>query len=348
MAGSGAYASVIEPVLLLTDPRMVDHDTGRAHPESPARLRTLLRSLEPARDSGLIRDTEPMAADADALTRVHRPELVDLVRERSARSAPLDPDTPTSEGSWEAARLAAGAGLTAVAALRAGEARSAFCVVRPPGHHATPSRAMGFCLLNNVAVTASALADAGERVVILDVDAHHGNGTQDVFYDDPRVLFVSWHQWPLYPGTGRIEETGGAGADGTTINVPLPRGATGDRYLAAFELVVEPVLERFDPTWVLISLGFDAHRDDPLTDLGLTSGDYATLVARAGAIRPGRTVAFLEGGYSLDALEACGPASVCALAGVEHHGEPPSAGGPGGEAVTGIVEHWRRTGLLPD
>jgi acetoin utilization deacetylase AcuC-like enzyme len=336
----------IESVLLLTDPRMVDHDTGRAHPESSARLRAVLDSLGPARAEGLVRDVAPVPAEISDLLRAHQPELVDLVRDRCASGEPLDPDTPTSAGSWEAATLAAGAGLTAVAQLRDGDARAAFCAVRPPGHHATPTRAMGFCLLNNVAVTAAALADAGERVVILDIDAHHGNGTQDVFLNDPRVLFVSWHQWPLYPGTGRVEDTGGPGAEGTTINVPLPRGSTGDRYLEAYDRVVDPVIDAFDPTWVLLSVGFDAHRDDPLTDLGLSAGDYGALVARSAALRPGRTIAFLEGGYSLEAIRRCAALVVPSLAGELVRGEPPTGGGPGAEAVAWLVEHWHRAGLL--
>src|SRR6185436_3501446 len=155
--------------------------------------------------------------------------------------------------------LAAGAGLDAIDRLDRGDASAAFLAVRPPGHHATPTRAMGFCLLNNVAVTAAALAARGERVIILDWDAHHGNGTQDAFYDDPRVLYVSFHEHPLYPFTGKLHEAGhGAGA-GSTINVPLPEGATGDVYLHAMDDLVAPAVEAFAPTWLLLSAGFDGH-----------------------------------------------------------------------------------------
>ena len=175
---------------------------------------------------------------------------------------------------------------------------------------------MGFCLVSNIAVVAAALAAAGERVWVFDYDAHHGNGTQAAFVDDPRVLFVSLHQWPLYPGTGRVTETGTGAGRGTTMNIPLPPGATGDVYLRAFDEVVAPVVERFAPTWLLISAGFDAHRDDPLTELGLTAGDFALLTARAlQFVAAGRCVAMLEGGYDLDALSSCAAAVLGTLAG---------------------------------
>ena len=184
--------------------------------------------------------------------------------------------------------LAAGAGLSAVEALDRGEADAAFCAVRPPGHHASPHRPMGFCLVNNIGVTAAALAERGERVLIVDWDAHHGNGTQDAFYDDARVLFISMHQYPFYPGTGALTDTGCGAGEGVTVNVPFPAGTSGDTYRAAIEEVVVPAAERFEPTWVLVSAGFDGHRADPLTDLGLSAGDYVDLTARvvsAGAAR---------------------------------------------------------------
>ncbi len=192
----------------------------------------------------------------------------------------IDPDTTVGPGSWAAATLAAGAGLDAMERLGRGEADAAFCVVRPPGHHATPGRAMGFCILNNAAIVAAALAEQGERVLIVDWDAHHGNGTQEVFYADPRVLYVSMHEYPQYPGTGRADERGQDAGTGTTVNLPLPSGATGDVYLAAVDDVLLPAVDGFAPTWVVVSAGFDAHRADPLTDLGLTAGDFADLADR--------------------------------------------------------------------
>jgi acetoin utilization deacetylase AcuC-like enzyme len=194
---------------------------------------------------------------------------------------------------------------------------------------------MGFCLLNNIAITAAALAEDGERVAIIDWDVHHGNGTQSIFWNDRRVLFASLHQWPAYPGTGRAAETGGPGAPGLNVNVPLPPGATGDVALAAIDEIVAPVVDAFAPTWVLVSAGYDAHRDDPLADLAWSAGDYAALTARVleFAPRTGRVIAFLEGGYDLDALAKSAGATVATLAGQPSATEDPTNGGPGRDAV---------------
>jgi acetoin utilization deacetylase AcuC-like enzyme len=198
---------------------------------------------------------------------------------------------------------------------------------------------MGFCLLNNVAVTAAALRDRGERVLVVDWDAHHGNGTQDIFYDDAAVMYVSMHEWPLYPGTGRLHDAGRGPGEGTTVNFPLPAGATGDVYLDAVDTVVEPLAERFAPTWVLVSAGFDAHRADPLTGLGLAAGDYADLTARLIALAPPRRlVVFLEGGYDLDALRDSTTATVSTLAGAPARVEPATANGPGRNVVLAAHE----------
>jgi acetoin utilization deacetylase AcuC-like enzyme len=277
----------------------------------------------------------PRAATRSELELVHPASFLDAL-ERFCRSGGghLDPDTHAGPASWDAALLAAGAGPTAVAALDAGSASAAFCVVRPPGHHATPTRAMGFCLLNNVAVTAAVLADRGERVLIVDWDAHHGNGTQDAFWSDPRVLYVSMHEYPLYPGTGRLDDAGAGAGVGTTVNFPFPAGTTGDAFLAAVDEVVLPMLDAFAPTWLLVSAGFDAHRADPLTGLALAAGDYADLMVRLlDAASVGRRVLFLEGGYDLDALAACSGATVAALVGESWRPEEATSGGPGRPVV---------------
>jgi acetoin utilization deacetylase AcuC-like enzyme len=329
-------------VLFATHPRFLDHIAGRGHPERPARLEAVLMG---ARDNALIDalvPLEPRAATREELERVHPAAYLDAMgRFCQGGGGRIDADTGATGESWDAAVLAAGAGVTAVEALDRGEADAAFCAVRPPGHHATASRAMGFCLLNNVAVTAAALADRGERVAIVDYDAHHGNGTQDLFYTDSRVLYVSLHEYPLYPGTGALSETGRGGGEWHTLNLPMPEGATGDVYLRAFRDVVEPVVRRFDPTWLLLSAGFDGHQRDPLTGLGLSSGDFSMLTSWLVRMAPpGRVIAFLEGGYDLQALADSTAATLGALAGVEVCPEAPSRGGPGADVVAAARQLW--------
>ena len=322
-------------MLLSTAAQYLDHVAGRDHPERPARLRAVLDGIEHAGVTDALVRVAPRAATREELELVHPPAFLDALESFCAGGGGrIDPDTGAVAESWEAALLAAGAGPDAIERLDRGEASDAFLAVRPPGHHATPTRAMGFCLLNNVAVTAAVLAARGERVLVLDWDAHHGNGTQDAFYADPRVLYVSFHEHPLYPGTGRLRETGeGAGA-GTTINVPLPAGTTGDVLLRAMDDLVLPAAAAFDPTWLLVSAGFDAHAADPMTGMGCSSGDFADLTFRALSLVPaGRRIFFLEGGYDLEALRDSAAACVAAIAGVELRPERSTAGGPGREVV---------------
>lgn len=334
-------------LLYTTHPLFLLHDTGPGHPERPARLGAVEKGLH---DAGLGDALVPFeavpASDAD-LDRVHDPRVRIALSEKAVTGGGhLDADTVMSEDSYDAAVLAAGAGLEAVRRLQAGEGDVAFCAVRPPGHHATPRRSMGFCLVNNVAVVAAALAGQGERVLVVDYDAHHGNGTQDVFWDDPRVTYVSFHEYPLYPGTGSLEEMGGDAAFGSTVNIPLPAGATGDVYRRGFDEIIAPLADAWQPTWLLVSAGYDAHRRDPLTGLALRAGDYADLTRDlAGIVPGGRTVVLLEGGYDLEGLTMSVGASLGALAGVDYRPEGATDGGPGAVVVEAVRRRRDEAGL---
>jgi acetoin utilization deacetylase AcuC-like enzyme len=333
-------------LLLATDPAFEQHDTGPGHPERARRLAAVLRGPEAAALGDAVRLLEPREATTAELSRVHPAEYLEaLERFCAAGGGDIDADTRASAGSWRAGKLAAGAGLAAVEALRRGDGDAAFLAVRPPGHHALAARPMGFCLINNIAVVAANLAEAGERVLVLDWDAHHGNGTEAIFWDDPRVLYVSTHQYGgFYPGTGALDDVGGPAARGATLNLPFPAGATGDVYLRALDEVVAPAVERFGPTWVLVSAGYDGHRDDPLTDLGLSAGDFADIARRVArfAPAPGRLVLFLEGGYDLDALTTSVGASLAAVLDAPYRPEPATSGGPGAKVVEAAREQQER------
>jgi acetoin utilization deacetylase AcuC-like enzyme len=323
-------------LLVAASPALDHHDVGPRHPERPARVQAALAGIEEAGLRDAVITLEPRRATQEELTRVHPESYLRSLHDFcEAGGGAIDPDTIASPGSWDTALLAAGAALAVVDALARGDGDVAFVAARPPGHHALATEPMGFCLINNIAVAAATLAERGERVLVVDWDVHHGNGTQAIFWDDPRVLYVSTHQWPLYPGTGRVTETGGPGAPGLTVNVPLPPRATGDVVLQALDEVVAPVVDRFAPTWVLASAGYDAHRDDPMAGLALTSGDFADIAYRVSAFAPGpgRTALLLEGGYDLDALRLSVGASLAALLDVEFRPEHASSGGPGDEAV---------------
>ncbi len=338
--------------LIVVGPTGAESHHLRQHPERPARIDAVMAGIGDLHLGSDLRAVPADPADLDQLARVHTIDyLEELQRFSAGGGGQLDPDTFADAGSWDAARRAAGAGIAAVDGLRTGSAETAFVAARPPGHHALGDQAMGFCLLNNVAVAAAHLVVAGERVLIVDWDVHHGNGTQALFWNDPNVLYVSTHQWPAYPGTGRSTEVGGTDAYGLTVNVPVPPGATGDVVRSALDRVAAPVIDSFSPTWVLVSAGFDAHRADPLADLALSSRDFADLarMVRGYAPRPGRLALFLEGGYDLDALRSSVSSTLGALLGAPSQSEPPTSGGPGLERVGQVgAERNRALEARPD
>jgi acetoin utilization deacetylase AcuC-like enzyme len=302
--------------LLYTHQACLDHDPGSYHPESPARLRAVLEALAAPEFARLERREAPEAAIED-LARVHPQPFVERLLAAVPQSGhiALDADTVLSPASGRAALRAAGAVTAAVDAIVAGEADNAFCAVRPPGHHAEPFRAMGFCLFNNIAVGALRAREVHglARVAAIDFDVHHGNGTQARFADDPTLFYASTHQSPLYPGTGAASETG----VGNIVNAPLPPLAGSRQFRMAMSQKILPALDAFRPEMVLISAGFDAHRDDPLAQLLLEEADYTwateQLVDIARRHAAGRVVATLEGGYDLPALAASAAAHVRVL-----------------------------------
>jgi len=287
---------------LVTHPSSLDHVAPWDHPERPERIAA---AVDGARASDVeIVEVEARAATRSELLAVHKESYLEQVQRVSLEGGgALDSDTYVSAASWTAAQYAAGAGLTAVETIEGGFANFGFAAVRPPGHHAEAARAMGFCLLNNIAVTAAALVKTGAKVAIVDWDAHHGNGTQDLFIGSPDVLYLSMHHAPFYPGTGRVEEVGGGLGTGTSVNIPLPAGSGGPSYRDAFARIVLPVLDQYGPDWLLVSAGFDGHVDDPLGGMALSTNDYETMAASLGiAMDRTNTVFLLEGGYNLGAI----------------------------------------------
>jgi acetoin utilization deacetylase AcuC-like enzyme len=283
---------------------MLLHDTGPGHPERPARLTAILEAFAAA---GIDPPRIPITpATIEDLQRVHTEDHVAEIKQICDRGGGYDdPDTPMVRASWQAALLAAGGAISACRAILDGEVDSAFCAVRPPGHHAECDRSMGFCLFNNIAMAARWLRDVArlDRVAILDWDIHHGNGTQQAFYNDPSVYFASLHQHPHYPGTGWPFERGAAN---TTLNVQMPRGSGPAEWLDAIDNQVLPELRRFNPDFLLISAGFDTHHLDPLGGQLLESDTYAVMTRRVKDLAKGKIVSLLEGGYHLQALgESC-------------------------------------------
>jgi acetoin utilization deacetylase AcuC-like enzyme len=311
------------------------HLTSPHHPECPARLIAAWRGLHDASLGDALFRVEATMAPISDIERVHTSEYIRRVQAFCASGGgPLDPDTRVSVGSFDTARFAIGAGLALVEAVESGKAEAGLALVRPPGHHALADQAMGFCIFNNVAVVARSLTARGERVLIVDWDVHHGNGTQAIFWDDPNVLFVSSQLSQHWPFSGDVHETGGPLAPGLTINLPFPQGATGDVFLRAYDTVVASAVDQFKPTWVLVSAGFDSHRDDPLGGLGLSAADYALMARRLASICPARIVVFLEGGYNLESTALSVGATAAALVGVSANGDERATNkGPGVDVV---------------
>ncbi len=299
-------------VTLYSDPRMLEHQPPARHPERHERLRAILRHLERSGldsrcQTGIVRP-----ATREELMRVHSPSYLDSVPRFEARGGgPIEPDTWVYSGSNDAALLAAGSAVEAVATVIEGTDRRALCVVRPPGHHARPGGAMGFCLYDNVAVAAADALARHElsRILVVDFDVHHGNGTQEIFYEDGRVGFLSIHRHPFYPGTGSSDETGTGRGLGFTKNLPITFGTTRPDFLATFRAGLETLADKLRPELVLVSAGFDAHAEDPVGDLGLEVEDFIDLtrsvldVAKVHA--SGRIVSVLEGGYNVPILAGC-------------------------------------------
>ncbi|MGD9118934.1 MAG: histone deacetylase [Dehalococcoidia bacterium] len=313
-------------------PIYLKHDTGQ-HVEVAARLEAVIAYLEKTGLKSRLTLIEPRPATVDEIALVHQRGYIKEIEETAAKGGGwLDPDTVMSPDSYQAALYAAGGVIRAVEAVMAGEVSNAFALVRPPGHHATADQAMGFCLFNNIAIaTEYALKEYKlERILIIDFDVHHGNGTQGTFYDNPRVMYISTHEYPFYPGTGRIDEVGSGEGRGTNLNIPLPAGCGDAEYLNVFEQIIVPAARRFKPQLILVSVGYDGHWADPLAMMQLSVEGYARMTGiikgLADELCEGRLALTLEGGYNLEALAASVKATFDILMGndgEELSGAPP-------------------------
>ena len=288
-------------VAYITDDIYLEHDTGAMHPESPARLNAINRAIEPLRDSLLM--ISPIRVSEEILTLVHSQEHIELVKETCEYGGSIDSDTICSTDSYDAAAMAVGAGIVALDGIKAGEFQRAFCAVRPPGHHATPTQAMGFCLFNNIAISARYAQSIGyEKVMIIDFDVHHGNGTQDTFYEDDSVFYFSSHQAYAYPGTGAEADRGAGKGEGYTANFLMMPESQDRELLDIYENDLPPFIESFQPDIILVSAGYDLHESDPLAQLNITTEGIRTMVRGLLDSRDVPFVFFLEGGYDVTAL----------------------------------------------
>jgi acetoin utilization deacetylase AcuC-like enzyme len=328
---------------LFRHPASLEHDTGQGHPERPDRIRAIEAELESREWLGWDPREAP-AATEEQLLRVHPAQYVARVRDMSARAEAFDLDTPTSRGSHEAALRSAGGACALVESLLAGGESTGFSALRPPGHHAEWARAMGFCLFANVAVAARHALDSlgAERVLVLDWDVHHGNGTNAIFHDSRDVLFVSIHQFPFWPGTGPLDDVGEGEGEGYSINLPVPAGSGEAAFLSLIEHIVMPVGRQYRPDLILISAGYDAHRDDPLAQCLMTDGGYAAMAASvrrlAGELGvPLGTV--LEGGYDLGAL-ARGVVTTLETVAGEPAAPDPARHPLAGQALARLARYW--------
>jgi len=310
------------------DPIYLKHDTGE-HVENAGRLEIVISRLE---ESGLKKQLtllKPRAASVEELALVHTRQHISHIQDVDRKGGGwLDADTVMSPDSYEVALYGAGGAIVAAEAVMEGKVNSAFALVRPPGHHATPRRAMGFCLFNNIAIAAehALIKYKLERILIIDFDVHHGNGTQEIFYDRPEVMYISTHEYPFYPGTGSVEETGRGAANGTKVNIPLPAGCGDNEYLQVFEQIITPVARRFKPQLVLVSAGYDAHWADGIAMMQVSVSGFhemaRIILGLANELCNGRLVFALEGGYHLNALAASVKATFDVLLGKTTTADP--------------------------